>query len=94
MLPFLLLVTKHTKRVKPVIAVIAGWMLFMHFVDMHWLVMPANGGQEFGIKLLDITTMVGIGGLFLAAFGFFLTRAKLVPARDPRLIESITFENF
>jgi len=66
----------------------------MHFVDMHWLVMPAYQEKEFGFTAMDFTTMLGVGGLFLAAFGFFLTRAKLVPARDPRLIESIGFENF
>lgn len=39
-LPFLALLTKHTKRAKPILASIAGWLLVMHAVDMYWLVMP------------------------------------------------------
>ena len=93
-LPFFFLMSRHIKRRNLTLGLGSAWMLFMHFVDIHWLVMPAYHGKEFGLTLMDFTTMLGIGGLFLATFGFFLTRAKLVPARDPRLIESISFENF
>ena len=41
---------------------------------------------------LDVTLTAT--GLPQGAFGFFLTRAKLVPAKDPRLVESISFQNF
>jgi len=94
-LPFFLLMSRHVKRKSLTLGLASAWMLVMHFIDLHWLVMPSfeeKGG--FGFAVLDVTTMLGVGGLFLAAFGFFLTRAKLVPAKDPRLIESITFENF
>jgi hypothetical protein len=37
--------------------------------------------------------MVGIGGLWLGAFTWALCRNALVPLKDPRLEESITFEN-
>lgn len=39
-LPFLILVTKHTKRVPGFLALIAGGMLVMHLIDLYWLVMP------------------------------------------------------
>lgn len=92
--PFFFLMSRHVKRNNLGLGLGSAWMLGMHFVDMHWLVMPAYEGKDFGLTAMDFTTMLGIGGLFMAAFGFFLTRAKLVPAKDPRLIESITFENF
>ncbi len=92
--PFFFLMSRHIKRKNLTLGLGSAWMLGMHFVDMHWLVMPAYQEKEFGFTAMDFTTMLGVGGLFLAAFGFFLTRAKLVPARDPRLIESIGFENF
>ena len=34
-----------------------------------------------------------VGGVFLAAFGWLLRRQPLVPLRDPRLPESLAFEN-
>ena len=92
--PFFFLMSRHIKRNQLLLSIGASWMLLMHFIDLHWLVMPTFHETGFSFTVLDFTTMLGVGGLFLAAFGFFLTRAKLVPARDPRLIESVTFENF
>ena len=55
-IPFVLLVSKHTKRIKPVIALIAGWLLLMHYVDMYWLVMPVVPAHEMAAA----TTIVGL----------------------------------
>ena len=38
--------------------------------------------------------LIGVFGVFLAAFGFLLNKAKVVPVGDPRLIESLGHENF
>ena len=38
--PFLLLLTKHTKRCVPIMTGIAIWMLFAHAIDAYVLVMP------------------------------------------------------
>jgi len=39
-IPFLLLITRWTKRWRSTLPLIAGWLLLMFFVDMYWLVMP------------------------------------------------------
>ena len=44
------------------------------------------------MHLLDFTTLLGAGGLFLAAYGWSSRRQALVPLGDPRLSESLTFE--
>ena len=115
MIPFLLLVTKHTKRIKPVIASIAVWMLLMHLVDLYWLVMPhvsleelaaansigtlrdaaAAGTLETGFHphFIDLTAVLGMFGLFVAGTAFQLRQCSLVPVQDPRLEESLAFEN-
>ena len=38
--------------------------------------------------------IAGFGGAFLAMFGWALARRALVPVKDPRLTESLRFENF
>jgi hypothetical protein len=38
--PFLILLSRHVKRFKAVLVGVACWMLFMHFIDIYWLVMP------------------------------------------------------
>jgi hypothetical protein len=37
--------------------------------------------------------MLAVGGLFLAVLGALLRSGALVPIRDPRLLESLSFEN-
>ena len=37
--------------------------------------------------------MLAVGGFFLATFGWVSSRRALVPLRDPRLAESMSFEN-
>jgi hypothetical protein len=65
----------------------------MHYVDIYWCVMPVllKHGASFGI--LDATTLLAVGGFFLGAFGWTSSRRALVPLGDPRLAESLSFEN-
>ena len=46
--PFLLLLPRMTKRIAPALAVMAGWLLVMHWVDLWWVTMPAMHGSEIG----------------------------------------------
>ncbi len=43
---------------------------------------------------VDILAWLGAVGVFLAAFGWSMGRNKLIPVNDPRIEESIHFENF
>ena len=46
-LPFLILLPRATKRIAPVLAVMAAWLLVVHWVDLWWVAMPAmEGGYE------------------------------------------------
>ena len=40
-LPFFALLLRQTKRIYPVLAVVAVWLLVMHWVDVWWITMPA-----------------------------------------------------
>lgn len=44
-------------------------------------------------QLMQFTAVIGTLGLVLAGWSFTLRRCSLVPARDPRLSESLAFEN-
>jgi len=91
--PFLFLMSRNIKRRTAFLAAGAVWMLVMHLIDLHWLIMPVHHGEGLHPTLLDFTTLVGIGGAFLAFVGQRLRRGALVPVRDPRLAESLGFEN-
>lgn len=93
LLPFFLLLSRKTKRNPLRLATVAAWVLVMHYVDIYWLVMPRLHGEGVQLHLLDFTTFLGIGGLFLCALFFLMGRVAPVPIRDPRLSESLAFEN-
>jgi hypothetical protein len=65
----------------------------MHFVDLYWQVMPTLHPEGVRVSLLDVAAFVAIGGCFLAATSWLMRRQALVPLRDPRLAESLAFEN-
>ena len=110
-LPFVGLISKWPKRFPMILAAGAVWMLFFHFVDLYWLVVPEiphdlasmTTYREFSEKYADTQTHFGNPVNFLLAIGAFaavvagsitaLSRAALVPTKDPRLNESLKFEN-
>jgi hypothetical protein len=92
--PFLFLMPRTVKRKTALLVAGALWMMLMHAMDLYWLIMPNLHTEGVSLSLTDLSAMVGIGGLFLATFGWLLRRQALVPLKDPRLIESLSFLNF
>jgi hypothetical protein len=91
--PFFFLMPRTIKRNRVPLLVGAAWMLLMHFVDVFWCVMPVLHHHGFHLGVLDVTTFLGIGGLFVSVFSRLLARHALIPVKDPRLPESLAFEN-
>ncbi|HEY0554639.1 MAG TPA: quinol:cytochrome C oxidoreductase, partial [Thermoanaerobaculia bacterium] len=91
--PFFFLLPRTVKRNATALAVAATWLLAMHLLDLYWLVMPNLHPAGMAPTVLDAMALIGCCGVFLAAFGAALKRQALIPLRDPRLPESLTFEN-
>jgi hypothetical protein len=91
--PFLVLISRAAKRSRRVLTFAGLWLLFMHWIDLLWLVMPNLHPQGFYPSWMDLTTVVGIGGVFLALVWKRLCAQPLVPINDPKLSESIEFVN-
>jgi hypothetical protein len=94
-LPFLLLLPREMKRRSGVLAGMAFWILLMHLIDLHWLLAPtAHGGEPHAyFGLAEILVTGGLTALFTAAVLMKLLSVSLIPAKDPRLPESLAFEN-
>ncbi|MGD0138597.1 MAG: quinol:cytochrome C oxidoreductase [Tepidisphaeraceae bacterium] len=100
LLPFPGLLSRHVKRSPAALTFWAVWMLAFCWVDVFWLIMPQfdaglnNLDGVFHAGLIDLAVFVGIGGIFMA---FVVRRAvhdSVRPIRDPRLPDSLAFENF
>ena len=86
-LPFILLLSRNAKRDSRTLAAVAAAILFMHWLDILWMVVPSFYPARFHFHWLDIAAPVAIGGLWLAAFIGYLKARSLLPLHDPRFTE-------
>jgi hypothetical protein len=91
--PFVLLMSRWVKRRPRFVAALAVWILFMHYLDMHWIVMPMFHSEGFSPSWIDLATLAGISGVFLSLFTRRLAAHALIPVGDPRLPESLALEH-
>jgi hypothetical protein len=84
---------RAVKRRGSTLALGGAWLLAMHFMDLYWQVMPTLHPDGVRLSLLDVAAFLTIAGCFVAAATWLMRRRALVPLRDPRLAESLAFEN-
>lgn len=92
-LPFFFLLIRDVKRRRITLVAVSCWLLVMHYVDLYWLVMPNFHHEAPNLNPLDLTAVIGVGGVFVAVLATIMRRRPLVPVKDPRLAESLLFEN-
>lgn len=93
LIPFAALLSRAPKRRPRFLAAVAAWMLAMHWVDLYWLVMPAASPASPALHVVDVAVLIGLVSLLVAAAAFVARARALIPEGDPRLEESLAFEN-
>lgn len=94
-LPFFGTMSRHVRRRPNLMVFWSIYILAFHYVDLFWVVMPEagrgiGGAVEILASLLCLFGMVALmAGLILRVAG----GSSIVPVRDPRLGESLAFEN-
>ncbi|MCA9557803.1 MAG: hypothetical protein KC583_04485 [Myxococcales bacterium] len=91
-LPFALLMSRHLKRRRAVLGLACGWMVLMHWVDLYYVIMPTLQ-HHLHFHWLDVTTVLGVGGVFVAFFVRQFGKDAAVAHRDPQLIASMEYDN-
>ena len=86
-LPFVLLLSRRTKRGVATLVTVAVLVLVMRLVDLFWHVAPAFHETELVIHWMDLLAPMAIGGLWLASFARQLNSRPLVPLHHLRLAE-------
>jgi hypothetical protein len=90
-LPFFVLLSRDLKRDPRRLAIVAGWLLVMHYLDLYWLVMPALHPAGPRPSLADLTAPVGVVGVMVAFALRQLRGVAAVPLGDPYLDESMGY---
>lgn len=97
-IPFLLLISRIPKKIPLVFGLISAFALFMHFVDLTWVIRPmADAGQvevQGGTLWLDILGPMAALGFFGFLFFKQLSQEPLIPTKDPRLPEALSHKNY
>jgi hypothetical protein len=85
--PFLLLLNGDLKTNPKLLVRVALLVLAMRFVELIYLVKPAFSPAHFQLHWLDLATLVGVGGIWLAFFTRQVRSMPILPLHDPRLLE-------
>jgi hypothetical protein len=84
--PFFILLQRRVKRRVERLGALAVFILFITLVDVFWQVVPAFPDARAGVKIspIDVFLVIGIGGIWVAAYMRQLKRLPLLPLHDPR----------
>ncbi len=93
-IPFFTLMIRSNKRNFALLSAISLWILLMHWFDIYWMVMPDLHHEGARFSWMDVTTFIGVGGIFMGAFWKKLTSSPLIPVNDPYLQKSIAIKNY
>ena len=91
LVPFCMLMTRHSKRRPLLLAIVAAWLVVMHYVDLAWVVLPELG-PSLALGGIEVGLMLTVGCIYVLAAWRVAAGHRLVPPRDPRLSESVLHE--
>ena len=100
--PWLLLLSRQTKRTPERLVIIAAWILFMRYADLFMMITPEFSSDgpnlhllagehesHFFVHWLDLAAPLAIGGVWLWMFYTELRKRPLLALGDPYLAESL-----
>ncbi|MBW7847905.1 MAG: quinol:cytochrome C oxidoreductase [Bacteroidales bacterium] len=90
--PFLLLMTRDSKRVFGILAPVSMIVIVGHWLDLYMMIMPGTvGGEHAGFGLVEIGAFVGFLGLFGLVTFWMLAKTPLAPVNHPYFKESMDY---
>lgn len=98
LIPFLSLLSYRLKLNHGRITKVALWIAFIFLLDLVYNIWPAyksSAGDPYPLfqlhQLWTLTSVVGIGGICVWAYLRSFSKAKLIPIRDPRIEECLSY---
>jgi hypothetical protein len=88
-LPFFMLLMRAIKDRPESIAVVTVIIIVMRYVAIVWLVTPSWYGEHFHYSWIDLTSLIGIGGVWMFAFIQQLKGQTIIPIHETWVEEAI-----
>jgi hypothetical protein len=92
-IPFFGLLSRHIKRSKKALACWAVYLLLCRYLDLYWLIFPKDDGVV-PLGIVDVLVWIGVVGIFFGTAARRVRGVTLVPLKDPRLKQSLAFDNY
>jgi hypothetical protein len=89
--PLLILISTDFKRITWVIVMAGIVILLGHYIDFFNMIMPGTVGDQWFIGIPEIASVLFFLGLFIYVVFTALTKAPLLPKRNPFIEESKHF---
>ena len=96
-IPFALFMSRHIKRNKFTLAIMAIWMLLISYIHIYWQILPNKTYPEpspFHFQWIDIVLPIIMAFFYIGAFLHSLKNQFLIPIDDPKLEDSVHFQNY
>ncbi len=100
-IPFVFLLRQQAKKDMRQICAACCWVLFVHLIDIYWIIIPERGPSitggdklmiSYGI-LIDALAFIAVGSCMIWIFLRSIGKHSIYPSRDPRLLESTRLVN-
>ena len=88
-LPFFMLLMRSIKDRPDTIAIVTVVVIVMRYVAIYWLVTPSWYGEHFHYSIWNLTSLIGIGGIWLYAFIDQLKGQTIIPIHETWVEEAI-----
>jgi len=88
-LPFFMLLMRPIKDNPRTIGVVTVIILVMRYVSIYWLIEPSWTGSAFHYSIWSLTSLVGIGGVWIWAFINQLKGQTIIPIHETWVEEAI-----
>jgi hypothetical protein len=88
-LPFFMLLMRPIKDRPQTIGVVTVIIIVMRYVAIYWLIAPSWYGERFVYSWMDLSSLIGIGGIWLWAFIGQLKGQTIIPIHETWVEEAI-----
>jgi len=87
--PFFMLLSRDLKRDGRKLALVAGFLVVMRFIEVFWTLVPLFHPHGLLVHWLDVAAAAGVGGIWLWMFLRELGSQPILPLHDPYMQEAL-----
>ncbi|MDQ1265728.1 MAG: hypothetical protein QG635_879 [Bacteroidota bacterium] len=90
-IPYAGLLSQPSKSNLKRLKIIGVWLLFAHYYDLYWLIMPSFSKQGATVSWVEPGFIIFAVGLVMALFKIVYEKRNLMPIGDPKLKRALEF---